>query len=725
MRPLTPSDPSAIGGHRLLGRLGAGGMGTVYLGRTPAGILVALKVIRAEHAADPGFRARFRREAAIAARVRSPWVVEVTGADPEAREPWLATPFVPAPSLAEAVALHGPLPVPTVRILGARLAEALTAVHDAGMVHRDVKPGNILLALDGPRLIDFGIARLSGGTALTVTDALVGTPGYLAPEQARATGPGAGPAADVFALGCVLCFAATGRGPFGTGHPAAVVYRTVHDDPGLDAVPAELAATVAACLAKDPGLRPTAEEVRRTLTAAADPARDWLPPALPRLIAERSARALDLPAPEPTRGGPAEPVTAVDGPAAGRRPGRRALLATGALVALGAPVLWLTTRPDSGGTPTAPASRGPVPLRTLGLQADLSGPGRAGGLAHRRGAQLAVDRHNARPDKTFRLALRVADDRGTADGARRAAAELVADPAVLGVLGPTWPGAAEPLAVACDAAGLPLLVVSQDAGESAALSVRRTVCLTRPDDDVLSIPVIHYLSAVRRSPRTCVVYDPQGGALAEMLARDLREAPPAEGAVTVHELGSQADPFPSAAAAVRAARADGVVYAGTAPARAGRLARALAAAGFTGARAALQHVMTPAFLEEAGPAAEGWVFAALFIDPVTTATPAAREFTAAHRAAYRTAPGRWAAEAHDAVGLLATALGGLTPDDVTRPALAVRVFNSPYDGIAKRLEFVPVTHLIAHLRTSFLYRAERGAFRALGTYLDVPTEKGS
>ncbi|MGT2526689.1 serine/threonine-protein kinase [Streptomyces nojiriensis] len=176
MRPLLPADPAAIGGNRLLGRLGSGGMGTVYLGRSPAGTLVAVKVIRADHGADPAFRARFRREAEAAAGLTGRWVVPVIAADPEAREPWLATPFVPGPSLSEAVSGYGALPARSVRILGARLAEALAEVHAAGLVHRDVKPGNVLLAPDGPRLIDFGIARAAGATTLTAADAVVGTP---------------------------------------------------------------------------------------------------------------------------------------------------------------------------------------------------------------------------------------------------------------------------------------------------------------------------------------------------------------------------------------------------------------------------------------------------------------------------------------------------------------------------------------------------------------------
>ncbi|NNN35641.1 serine/threonine protein kinase, partial [Streptomyces sp. S3(2020)] len=305
MEPLRTSDPAKLADYRLLGRLGAGGMGVVYLARSVGGTLVALKVIQAEYAEDGDFRERFRREAETARRMTSPWVASLVDADPEADRPWLATAFVPGPSLGEAVAEYGPLPVRGLRVLGARLAEALREIHAAGLVHRDVKPGNVLLALDGPRLIDFGIARDPEDTALTSTGVVVGTPGFLPPEQARGAGV-PGPAGDVFSLGCVLAFAATGRPPFGTGSLDALLYRTVHDTPDLDGVPAELAGVVGGCLEKEPELRPTAGELTEALLGAepaeaassAAPVRS-LPPADPR----EALRATRSPAPEGERPG--------------------------------------------------------------------------------------------------------------------------------------------------------------------------------------------------------------------------------------------------------------------------------------------------------------------------------------------------------------------------------------------------------------------------------------
>ncbi|MFD9457958.1 serine/threonine-protein kinase, partial [Streptomyces sp. NPDC059985] len=297
MQPLHATDPARVGGYRILGRLGAGGMGVVLLGRSAGGALAAVKLVRAEYADDPAFRVRFRREVAIARQVRSPWAVPVVDADTEAPAPWLATEFVPGPPLGDAVARAGGLPPDSVRLLGARLAEALGAVHGAGLVHRDVKPANVLLASDGPRLIDFGIARALDDTVLTATDVVIGSPGFLSPEQAQ--GGRVGPPSDIFALGCVLAYAATGRRPFGSGPVEAMLFRTVHDTADTTGIPHDLLPVIAACLAKAPADRPTAEELNLALTG--DAPGPWLPAPLLQLIAERSARMLQLPDIEPTR----------------------------------------------------------------------------------------------------------------------------------------------------------------------------------------------------------------------------------------------------------------------------------------------------------------------------------------------------------------------------------------------------------------------------------------
>ena len=235
MHELQPEDPQLIGPYRLRGRLGTGGMGRVYLGLSPGGRAAAVKVIRADLAQDPEFRARFRREIAVARKVSGLFTAPVIDADLDGPVPWLATAYVPGPSLADAVSQHGPLPPRSVLALAAGLAEGLNAIHAAGVVHRDLKPANVLLAEDGPRVIDFGISRAVEASALTHTGLVVGSPGFMSPEQAE--GREVGPPSDIFSLGAVLAFAATGEGPFGTGSTPALVYRVVHSLPNLDYLP--------------------------------------------------------------------------------------------------------------------------------------------------------------------------------------------------------------------------------------------------------------------------------------------------------------------------------------------------------------------------------------------------------------------------------------------------------------------------------------------------------
>jgi len=266
LRELQAGDPRFIGPYRLHGLLGAGGMGRVFLGQSAEGQLVAVKVIRADLATHGEFRARFRREVTVARRVSSQFTATVVGADTDGPVPWLATIYVAGPSLADAVAERGPLPTWSVLKLAAGLAEGLSAIHAAGVLHRNLKPSNVLLAKYGPRMIDIGLSRASGPGAMTHVGLLVGWPGFISPEQAE--GRQAGPQGDVFSLGAVLAFAATGEGPFGTGSRMALVYRVIHCPPDLDRVPAQVRPLVGRCLAKDPALRPTAREVLTETSAA-------------------------------------------------------------------------------------------------------------------------------------------------------------------------------------------------------------------------------------------------------------------------------------------------------------------------------------------------------------------------------------------------------------------------------------------------------------------------
>ena len=255
MKALAPDDPRVIGEYRLRAQLGAGGMGRVYLGLSPGGRAVAIKVVNPDLAGDAEFLHRFTQEVAAARAVSGIYTAPVVASGLNEHPPWLATAFVPGPSLDQVVAENGPLPAPALWPLLAGLTEAMAAIHACGVVHRDLKPANVLLATDGPRVIDFGISRATDGTVLTAAGVVFGTPGYMSPEQAE--GKPAGPASDMFALGCVIAYAATGAGPFGTGTAAAVLYRVVHAEAALDGVPPALREILAGCLAKDPAARPT------------------------------------------------------------------------------------------------------------------------------------------------------------------------------------------------------------------------------------------------------------------------------------------------------------------------------------------------------------------------------------------------------------------------------------------------------------------------------------
>ena len=286
VKELQSGDPSAIGPYRLIGRLGEGGMGRVFLGLSPGGRPVAVKAVRAELAADPEFRTRFGREVAAARRVSGVFTAPVVDADIDGPMAWLATAYVPGPSLAEAVDRHGPLPEGSVLALAAGLAESLTAIHAAGVMHQDLKPANVLLAEDGPRVIDFGISRAAESTPLTRAGPVMGSPGFMSPEQAM--GGEVGPPSDIFSLGALLAFAATGQGPFGTGTTAALMYRVVHETPSLDQVPAAVRPLVGHCLAKDPRQRPTASGLLAEV-GRLQPTSNWLPDSIIRTFAQDAA----------------------------------------------------------------------------------------------------------------------------------------------------------------------------------------------------------------------------------------------------------------------------------------------------------------------------------------------------------------------------------------------------------------------------------------------------
>jgi methionine aminopeptidase type I len=298
--PLRDGDPRRVGPFTILGTIGAGGMGRVYLGRSPSGLLAAIKMMRPELADEPGLRRRFAREVSAARRVSGAFTASVIDASTDGAVPWMATQYVQGPSLQRLVELGGPLPVPSVARLGAGIAEALRAIHAAGLVHRDLKPGNVLVTGEGPKVIDFGISRADGQTL--TQHGTAGTPAFMAPEQITAPDR-VGPAADVFALGSVLVFAATGHGPFTGGDAWSVMHRISTGKPDLSKVPGDLRAVVTACLKPKAAARPTPERIILEL-ADRVPYGEWLPPAARAVLARtpsapRRAQAGPTHAPEP------------------------------------------------------------------------------------------------------------------------------------------------------------------------------------------------------------------------------------------------------------------------------------------------------------------------------------------------------------------------------------------------------------------------------------------
>ncbi len=395
MEPLSANDPRMIGEFRLHSRLGAGGMGQVYLGFSPAGRAVAIKVIHTQFAADPEFLRRFSHEVTAARAVGGMYTAPVVDSSVTDRSPWLATAYVPGPPLSAIVAKHGALPEAAVWRLAAGLAEALRAVHAAGLIHRDLKPANVLLADDGPHVIDFGISRPVNGTQLTSAGMVIGTPGYMSPEQAK-TGP-AGPASDIFSLGCVLAYAATGNAPFGGDNPASVLFRIVSTEPDMSAVPPRLRPVIEACLKKEPAQRPEPDRLIAMINARGPetPATlgSFWPPEVARVIAAEQAgqtpAGLTPPAPAAASRPPAERTpTALATPApgpGGSATGHAPMLSDGYYAAAAQGRATPTPAPPGSGSPLSSLSPSPSPSYTgpqSGGQAPAgqtpSGPGGPG-----------------------------------------------------------------------------------------------------------------------------------------------------------------------------------------------------------------------------------------------------------------------------------------------------------------------------------------------------------
>ncbi|MFC9625551.1 serine/threonine-protein kinase [Streptomyces sp. NPDC056930] len=344
--------PEYAGHYRLEACLGAGGMGVVHLARSTSGLQLAVKVVHRHYSADPEFRARFRQEVGAARRVSGAFTAPVVDADPDAARPWMATLYVPGPTLSDQVKRNGPMAPAELRRLTAGLAEALRDIHRAGVIHRDLKPSNVLLSDSGPKVIDFGISRPYDSDLRTETGKLIGSPPYMAPEQFQRPRE-VGPAADVFALGAVLVHAATGRGPFDSDSPYIVAYQVVHDEADLTGVPTALAPLIGQCLAKNPAERPTPDDIMAALRPPSYDAAAFIP-------SQRRPKAVEVPAvsgPESATGADADTHVGAGAAARGRKAAtsgggkRRWLAAAAALLVMGAGGVWAAgVVGDSGGS---------------------------------------------------------------------------------------------------------------------------------------------------------------------------------------------------------------------------------------------------------------------------------------------------------------------------------------------------------------------------------------
>ncbi|MCX4702228.1 serine/threonine-protein kinase [Streptomyces sp. NBC_01373] len=396
MMRLRREDPRVVGSFRLHRRLGAGGMGVVYLGSDRKGQRVALKVIRPDLAEDQEFRSRFAREVSAARRIRGGCTARLVAADLDADRPWFATQYVPGPSLHDKVADEGPMGAADVATVGAALSEGLVAVHEAGVVHRDLKPSNILLSPKGPRIIDFGIAWATGASTLTHVGTAVGSPGFLAPEQVR--GAAVTPATDVFSLGATLAYASMGDSPFGHGSSEVMLYRVVHEEAQLHGVPDALAPLVRACLAKDPEERPSTLQLSLRL----------------KEIAARESQGLaDVRPPAPRAGEADRPTGRLADTYPERAPQRRPQGQQGT--------------PGTQGTPpprSGAASRGPAPVRG-GTPSRGGSASRGGGSSSRSGAPRSTTRSGGGSRPASRGGAGRPTQRGTGTGRRPANPRLL------------------------------------------------------------------------------------------------------------------------------------------------------------------------------------------------------------------------------------------------------------------------------------------------------------
>ncbi|REE98881.1 bifunctional serine/threonine-protein kinase/ABC transporter substrate-binding protein [Thermomonospora umbrina] len=729
--PLVPGDPERLGAYELTGRLGEGGQGVVYLGRDGEGRRVAVKLLHAQLSGNTAARSRFVRELEVAERVAGFCTAQVLDADIVGDRPYIVSEYVAGPSLKDLVDSSGPMDPEALMRLAIGTATALAAIHQAGIVHRDFKPMNILMSPEGPRVIDFGVARALDSSSVTMTSQVVGTPAYMAPEQVA--GDAVGPQTDLFGWAGVMLFAATGRPPFGGDSIPAVMHRILNLDPDLSMLPPSLAGPVASCLVKDPAQRPGSDAVLLRLLSqvgrvdtAREVERDALLAQGSTMVTGQLPPIAPPPGPPPATtypmaSGPAPTLTPWStqpaasarsaGPVPPARPpkgGRWAVVAGAVtIVALLTAVTTMAfvLAPDdrSGGGPTSPPPPGTVRLAFLGA---LTGPGQAVGQAMYQGAKVAVDEYNATGPEV-RVELGAFDGRG--EGVRAAAeARRIDDAGHIGVIGPGFSAEAVTAGPVLNTLKIPM--VSPGASQ-AALSRQRWAYWHRvvPGSDVATRSLADFMVREGRVERVVVVADEN--AWTAQTTREMRAALQGNGVeVTTVGINSRAPEFTRALPRIRRADPDAVFYAGSYDPAARLIQQARK--DRIGARFYLtDQSLARDFVTTAGKSqAEGTVMYCSCMDPSDASQEPVRRFGELYRKAFpgRT-PGLYTAEGYDAA---LTFLSALKAGHTTREAVNSHLRTANVRGLTQRLRFGASGDLAEP--STYLFKVDDGVISMIG-----------
>ncbi|WP_161602631.1 bifunctional serine/threonine-protein kinase/ABC transporter substrate-binding protein [Thermomonospora catenispora] len=674
--PLHPHDPRRLGAYELVGRLGEGGQGAVYLGRDPHGRPVAVKTLHARLLGDRKAMRRFVRELRLARRVPAFCTARMLAADVAGEVPYFVSEYVPGPSLRELVAREGPLEASSLMRLAIGTATALAAIHRAGVVHRDFKPGNVLMGPDGPRVVDFGVARALDAESATFTSQAVGTPGYMAPEQVL--GEKAGPRTDVFAWAGTILFAATGRPPFGDDSIPAVMHRILHARPDLSPLPPALADIAEACLAKDPARRPDGEEVLRRLLVAAGAAPG---PATGPALYETATRLLAGPGGLPTRPTPA-----------GRPSRRRApLLAAGAAAAVLLTVVPVFVLAQGDRRPRQPR---PPATVTVGFVGALSGSSAEAGREMREGARLAIEEHNAANPATR---IRLVDyDTGGARRGSETALQNAVDAGAVAVIGPTESEVEGSTGVPLRTDGMPAISPGMTAPRWTAVSqglYRRVV----PARDAAMQSLAEFVVRSGAAERVAVIDDGEHRDLTDVFAEALKKR--GVSVDTVYMLGFSDEHVRWLMNRLRDWRPQAVMYPGPRWPAAGLVE----AAKDKGLKARF-YVGEWALRGEPPP--EGTVAYCGCLDPAW----ADARFRQRFQARFGHPPSWYAVEGYNAALPLVSAVkaGRTTREQIGRHLDSVDV-----PGLGQRLRFAPGGRLTAP--NVYVYQVRQGRMTLLGT----------